>query len=230
MYPKWLAPFESCVFHSFLKWLAPLFVLTVSFTRDAQADLPPAPWHLGQTETSGVPPPQPSVPLLTSFSIDPSTPAFLPSRGASAGSPFALTCGPDELVVGFWGRAGTTVDSIGLSCARLRPNGLFGVPEKRPGIGTAMTAPFALQCPKHEAFIGLRGRAGTKVDRIGVRCARVRPWVEKGIRGAVLQSVGGAGGLPFADECPAGYLLQGIVGFSNGTITAIQGLCVPIVT
>jgi hypothetical protein len=175
-------------------------------------------------------PPPPTPPLRSSgYTIDTTTPSILPLHGGSVGSPFALTCGPDELVVGLWGHAGTTIDTIGLSCARMRPNGILQAPEKRPGVGMAMTEPFALQCPRHEAIIGLRGRAGMKFDRLGATCARVKPWVEQGRRGAVLQSVGGMSGTPFTDECPAGYLLQGILGFSNGSINALQGLCVPIV-
>lgn len=195
----------------------------------AYADLPPAPWHLGQTGMRDVmpAPPQPESPV--GLRIDPLTPSILPLHGGGVGSPFALTCGPEELMVGVWGHAGTAIDTIGLICARMRPNGMLQVPERRPEIGTAMTSPFALQCPQHEAMIGFRGRAATKLDRIGAVCARVRPWVLLGRRGAALQSVGGMGGTPFADECPVGYLLQGILGFSNGTINAVQGLCVPIV-
>jgi len=163
------------------------------------------------------------------LTIDAQTPVILPFRGANVGLPFALTCGPDELAAGLWGRAASAVDVIGLSCARMRENGMFQAPEQRPALGTGMTEPFALQCPQNQAIIGLRGRAAVNVGRIGITCASVIPWVEQGRRGAVLPSVGGTSGTPFADECPPGYLLQGMLGFSNGAPNGLQGLCVPIV-
>jgi hypothetical protein len=106
---------------------------------------------------------------------------------------------------------------------------MFQASEQRPPVGMAMTEPFSLRCPQHEAIIGLRGRAAIKLDRIGLSCARVRPWINQGKRGAVLPSIGGTSGTPFTDECPTGYLLQGVLGFSNGAVNGLQGLCVPIV-
>lgn len=207
-----------------------MLVVVLTQAGTAHADLPPAPWQLGQTGTSDTMPREPRAQWVSAFTIDPATPAFLPLRGGNVGFPFALTCAPNELVVGLWGRAGNTIDTLGLLCARMRPNGTLGFTEQRPDLGNAMTPPFTLQCPKHEVIISLRGLAATKVDRLGGRCARVRAWVMQGKRGAVLPSVGGSMGLPFTDECPTGYMLQGVVGFANGTINAIQGLCVPIVT
>ena len=210
------------------KWLAP-WVVGLLLEGVAYADLPPAPWQLGQTGKEDVQPGPPRPPQSLGYTIDPSTPVILPAHGGNAGSPFALTCGPDELVVGFWGRAGMAIDTAGLICARMRPNGLFQMPEKRPPIGSSMAEAFTLQCPPHEAVIGLRGRASMKLDRLGIACARIKPWVDQGVRGAVLTSVGGLAGTPFTDECPVGYLIQGALGFSNGTINGLQGLCVPIV-
>jgi hypothetical protein len=209
------------------KWLAPLGIL-VGLEGAARADLPPAPWHLGQTQTRDPVALEP--PEKSAFSIDSTTPLVLPFHGGNAGSPFALTCGPDELVTGVWGRAENTLDTLGLYCSRIRPNGTLQMGEQRPALGTAMTTPFTLQCPVQQAVMAVRGRAGTKLDRVGLSCARIRPWLEQGIRGVVLQSVGGAGGSAFADECPAGYFFQGIFGYSNGTINGAQGLCAPIVS
>lgn len=146
------------------------------------------------------------------------------------GSPFALTCGPDELVTGIWGRAGNSVEVVGLFCSRMRPNGALQMAEQRTALGTGMSAPFALQCPQHEAVIAMRGRSAMMLERLGLSCARVRAWVNDGKRGAVLASVGGASGTPFVDECPAGYLFQGVFGYSNGPVNAVQGLCVPIIS
>lgn len=225
---KWLAPWEGRRVHFFQKWLAPWPWVILSMARTSHADLPPAPWHWGQTEKSDTTT-QPPRPLsLVGLAIDANTPEILPFHGASSGMPFALTCGPDELVVGLWGHASNAVDTIGLYCSRMQSNGILQAAEKRPAVGTAMTDPFLSQCPQHEAIIGLRGRAAIKLDRIGVGCARVRPWLENGHRGAVLQSIGGTSGTPFADECPPGYFLQGVLGYSNGAPNGLQGLCVPI--
>ncbi len=223
----WGAPWEGNRVRFLQKWLAPWVVLATAQT--AYADLPPAPWHLGRPGIPDAPTEAPRSEFLAGLTIDPTTPAILPFHGASSGMPFALTCGPDELVVGFWGHAGITVDTIGLYCARMRQNGMLQAAEKRAGVGSAMTDPFTLQCPNHQAIISLRGRAAIKLDRIGVGCARVRPWLDGRNRGAVLQSIGGTAGTPFTDECPPGYLLQGVLGYSNGSVNGLQGLCVPIV-
>lgn len=143
--------------------------------------------------------------------------------------PYALTCGPDELVVGVRGRMGMAIESLGLSCARVRPNGSMDLPESRSILGTSMNEPYSMQCGRHEAILGLRGRASTLVYRLGLSCARLRPWFEQGKRGRVLPSIGGTTGISFTDECPPGYLLHGIFGYSNGTINSMQGVCAPIV-
>jgi len=194
----------------------------------ARADVPPAPWHTGQTQDDEAARPKPT--WRAGLTIDSMTPVVLPLHGGAVGSPFAVTCGPDELVTGVWGRAGDTVEVLGLYCSRMRPNGALQMAEQRPALGSAMSSPFTLQCPQHEAVIAIRGRSAMKVDRLGLSCARVRSWVNQGKRGAVLSSVGGAAGSPFVDECPAGYLFQGLFGYSNGTVNAVQGLCVPIVS
>jgi len=163
------------------------------------------------------------------FAIDPSAPFVLSLHGSAVGDPFALTCKDDELVVGLWGLEGTVVNALGLICAKMKGNGTLGASEERPAIGGTTGTLFYSECPKNQAVIELRGRAGTGLDRIGVRCARVRRWVEGGIPGTIAPSFGGGGGAPFTDGCPAGYFLQGALGYATTTeVSAVQGLCVPI--
>lgn len=229
-----LVPRERNSLHVLQKCLAPWGVLLGLLEGRADADVPPAFSQTGQTGQTGQTQDEQTVrprPLWRAgLTIDSVTPIVLPLHGSAIGSPFALTCGPDELVTGVWGRAGNSVDGLGLFCSRMRPNGSLQMAEQRPALGSAMSPPFTLQCPQHEAVIAMRGRAFMQLDRLGLSCARVRSWVNQGNRGAVLSSVGGAAGSPFADECPAGYLFQGLFGYSNGSINAIQGLCVPIVS
>ena len=226
---RWWAPSAPST-RRVQKWLAPWNLLMIaSFVAQvASADVPPPMSMPGQTNPASRLY-LAEVPRRPGWTIDSQTPVVLPQRGGNAGMPFALTCGPDELVVGVRGRMGMTVETLGLSCARVRPNGTLDMPEQRPILGTSSGEPYSMQCGRHEAILGLRGRAATGVDRLGLSCARVRPWFEQGRRGSVLPSVGGTLGIPFTDECPRGYLLHGILGYSNTIINAIQGLCVPIV-
>jgi hypothetical protein len=186
---------------------------------------------LGGCVISEVPAPMQAAltPEPSGFSIDPQTPVLLPLRGATAGDPYALTCGADELVVGLVGQSDSTVQALGLICARMLQNGRLVDEEERPVIGGGAGDDFVTICPRHEAVIELRGRAGTSLDRIGVRCARVRPWTQQGTPGAITPSYGGPGGSPFTESCPTGYMLHGLLGHASaGTIDSAQGLCVPV--
>ncbi|MDI3283167.1 hypothetical protein [Polyangium sp. 15x6] len=176
------------------------------------------------------PTPPPTTEAQAKYSIDATTPLLLDLRGAATGDAYALTCAQDELVVGLRGRSDTTVTALGLICARMLENGTFANRDERPMIGAATGDEFFSECPQSEAVIALRGRAATTLDRIGVRCARVRPWVQMGSPGSIEPSFGGSGGVPFTDTCPPGYFLQGVLGYAAGTINGTQSLCVPIVT
>ncbi|MRG92927.1 hypothetical protein [Polyangium spumosum] len=167
----------------------------------------------------------------TVYEIDPLTPFFLDPRGASTGDPYALTCADDELVVGLRGRSDGTIGALGLVCARMLDNGMFTSRDERPMIGAMTGETFSSDCPQNEAVMAVRGRAGTTLDRIGVRCARVRAWVQMGAPGSIEPSSGGTGGSPFTETCPPGYFLQGLLGYATSTaIHGVQGLCVPITT
>ncbi len=174
------------------------------------------------------PDPGREIELQAAFEIDPTTPILLPLRGGTTGDPYALTCAEDEVVVGLRGRSGTTVTALGLVCARMQENGALVDRDDRPTIGATTGNVFYSECPQTEAVIEVRGRAGTTLDRVGVRCARVRRWVQLGTPGSIEPSYGGTGGAPFTDGCPPGYFLQGVLGFAGATIASMQGLCVPI--
>lgn len=182
------------------------------------------------TPEHGAEPPAPIAELQTTFTIDAATPLLLDLRGGTTGDPYALTCAQDELVVGLRGRVDSTVGALGLVCARMLKNGTFANRGERPMIGATTGEVFSTECPQSEAVIAVRGRAATTLDRIGVRCARVRPWVQMGSPGSIEPSFGGTGGVPFTDTCPPGYFLQGLLGYAAGTINSSQSLCVPIVT
>ncbi|MDI1443712.1 hypothetical protein [Polyangium sp. 6x1] len=174
--------------------------------------------------------PVPGAEYQVTYAIDATTPLLLDLRGGSAGDPYALTCAQDELVVGIRGRIDTTVGALGLICARMLENGAFANRDERPMIGGTTGEAFSSECPHNEAVMAVRGRAATTLDRIGVRCARVRPWVEMGAPGSIKPSFGGMGGVPFTDTCPPGYFLQGLLGYAAGTVNSTQALCVPIVS
>jgi hypothetical protein len=175
--------------------------------------------------------PTPDAEFQAEYAIDPTTPILLDLRGAAVGDPYALTCAQDELLVGLQGRSDATVGALGLVCMRMLENAGLVDREERPMIGGTTGDEFSSECPQNQAVIAVRGRAGTTLDRIGVRCGRVRRWVLDGTPGSIEPSFGGLGGVPFTDECPPGYFLQGVLGHAAATaINSVQALCVPITT
>jgi len=184
--------------------------------------------ELSEVYTLGPDDPAPEAELQPGYAIDTTTPLLLDSRGGATGDPYALTCAQDELVVGLHGRFDATIVALGVICSRMLENGGLASRDERPAIGGSAGETFSSECSPSDAVIGVRGRAGTTLDRIGVRCARVRSWVEMGAHGSIEPSFGGTGGVPFTDECPPGYFLQGALGHAAETVNGVQGLCVPI--
>lgn len=101
--------------------------------------------------------------------------------GGSGGSSFELGCPDGEILGGIFGRAGTQVNRIGVECVRpvvhenddgtLRLELLDGA-RLGPEGGTGGTS-FTYDCGGTRAAVGMRGRAGTYVDKFGVICERL---------------------------------------------------------
>src|SRR5947208_2133746 len=70
-----------------------------------------------------------------------------------------------------------------------------------PRVGGDGGAPAALRCDR---VVGIEGRSGDWLDRIGLRCDD----------GSATYAMGGDGGAPFRAPCPEGSVAVGVVGRS----------------
>jgi hypothetical protein len=135
-------------------------------------------------------------------------------------------------------RTGALVDAVSASFyTPSLPNNRYsdGDPffARGPVGGTAGSAQPRLECPPVFAATGLYGRAGNRVDQLGLVCAQI------GVDGLpvlstqrVVGAFGGAGGTAFFDTCGAGKWLTGIAvdvalksSGTNKIISAVQGSC-----
>jgi hypothetical protein len=135
-------------------------------------------------------------------------------------------------------RTGALVDAITASFyTPSLPNNRFSTGDpffaRGPAGGTAGSAMPRLECPAGMAAYGLYGRAGNRLDQLGLICALIdaagRP-VESTAR--AIGAYGGTGGTFFFDTCGAGKWLSGMVvsialksSGTNEIVSAVQGFC-----
>ena len=105
---------------------------------------------------------------------------FVGTRTGNAGGG---TCLGNGLLIGLFGRAGGEVDQLGGVC-RTTTAGPFGRPVIGPddsvhlvdGVGGDGGARFGDNCPGGHALVGVRVRAGERVNQIGGICAEPGAW------------------------------------------------------
>src|SRR5438874_1798691 len=126
------------------------------------------------------------------------------TAGGSGGTAFTQTCPNGGVLVGLQGRFGGFIDSVKAVCSRLDSIGdVFDTTVLSAHGGSGGTTSYDLRCPRGWAVAGLRGRAGSLVDRIQLACAPVQ------LNGTVVASTakvdqfraGGSGGTSFALNC-----------------------------
>jgi hypothetical protein len=96
------------------------------------------------------------------------------TAGGTGGAVFDTRCPPGQVGVGLFGRSGAEVDALGLACADLKAwaAGPTRAVRLAPNGGTGGRDYEAL-CPSGYVMVGLEGRSGAHIDRIGGYCARV---------------------------------------------------------
>jgi hypothetical protein len=162
-----------------------------------------------------------------------------------SGTPFTQSCATNEVLIGYEGTVDapdssmTQLRTFRATCAALSVSGdaTFAVhttaKETLPEVGT-MRGPVAKAavCPADQIVVGFRGRSGSDIDQIVLRCA---PLVISGSSPSFTLSVGpvselsplgGAGGNPFDSiDCPAGQVAAGDEGRAAFTLNAFGLLC-----
>jgi hypothetical protein len=156
-------------------------------------------------------------------------------RGGDGGDEYTIACPNGSVAVGISGRAGglvrNRVQQLQLVCRALEPDGsLADSVSESDSTGGDGGDPFDETCSAGEAIAGLRGRAGSEIDAIGIECAPVREWVDEG---AGLREIGeahgGGGGDPFRDVCSRGYFVDQLDGRSGTRVDALEASCSEVV-
>lgn len=97
--------------------------------------------------------------------------------GGGGGGDFSLACPTDHVATGIVGRAGGLIDALGVICSKINMNYTFG--SWSPGSAGPTLGPagggggsqFSSDCGYNPPAVGLSGRAGTLVDRVGLKCS-----------------------------------------------------------
>ena len=96
-------------------------------------------------------------------------------------------------------------------------------------------SPFTEECPTNQVMIGLRGRAGSYVDRVQAQCGRIslassgpgsiQVEVEEG---TTLEEHGGVGGNEFHLACDPGQVVVGFGGGAGSYVDRLSLQCAPM--
>jgi hypothetical protein len=167
--------------------------------------------------------------LVTALAIVPSVTGATPPRGGSGGQAFDLDCGADSVLAGVVARTGSLVDAVEALCVKVKADGSWsGGPSSKGRAGGSGGGPASLSCDAGWAVIGIHGRSGALVDRLGVRCGKL------GVQGGTVKIVegnirrgpsGGSGGAPFDDSCPGGQVGRGLKGRAGKLVDQIELVC-----
>ena len=148
--------------------------------------------------------------------------------GGGGGTAYVLRCPSDHVLVGITGRAGAWVDQIAPVCAQISRDGRWvGYSVAGPSAGAGGDANFSLQCPRDQALSGLRGRASSLVDQIGIRCGPLQFGPRLASSGAFLAATaGGGGGSPFGPlDCLDGKPGRGLAGRAGIYVDSLKLIC-----
>ena len=143
-------------------------------------------------------------------------------EGGTGGSPFEILCPPGRVLVGIEGRSGSRVDQVRGVCRFVNDDYTWtsAAPVRTAARGGGGGNPNDSLCATNTVVVGIFGRAGNRVDRLGVFCGR------PGERSSRADSMGGRGGNPFsATLCATTMTGVGLRGRSGSEIDAIALVC-----
>lgn len=88
----------------------------------------------------------------------------------------------------------------------------------------AADASFTIECAPGSMAVGIHGRSGARIDRLGLVCQRLAP--DGTLEGEDFRdAAGGEGGESFLSMCPAGRAIGGLVGQAEHQLDRIQIAC-----
>lgn len=160
-----------------------------------------------------------SAPAITSWSLD--------YHGGSGGGSYGLSCNTGSVAVGLNVRAGSYVDRIEPVCAPVSADLSLGTTYTIGSAGGSGGGQTSLTCPTNEALVGIYGRSGNLLDRIGIRCQSLSSF-KLDRTSAKGSFAGGSGGVDFDNVCPKGFAIKSFWGSAGSYVDALQAECVAI--
>jgi hypothetical protein len=150
-----------------------------------------------------------------------------PRVGSYDGDDRVQLCNANEVMVGLRIRwlGGAFVYGLATRCATLRADGTLGAVRELGYNGPGWPAGNNVDdCPAGAVVVGLVGRAGGAVDRVGLQCASVSTGLATRTVTATTPQRGGGGGSPFTNPCPAGAVGRGVLFDEDAYASAIARL------
>jgi hypothetical protein len=164
--------------------------------------------------------------------------------GGSGGSAFTDDCPAGRAIAGMNFRSGSMVDRVQARCAPITLNiNTTASPDYTYALqtgtlindsvhgGTGGTARSAA-CSGDDVVIGITGRNGSEIDRLGFRCGRVtiqrdgsNVWRVVIVNTTSSPQYGGSGGSLFTRTCAAGQIATGLFGRAASRVDQIGLRC-----
>lgn len=143
-----------------------------------------------------------------------------PWRGGGVdGTEYVVSCDPGMIAVGFYGRADSFVDQLGLVCAEVLPGGVLGAQDLYGVAGGEGGKYFIDKCPDGYGVAGFSGRADLVVNQLRLVCDRVAP-----VPLLYGPMFGGVGGTEWTDVSPGAFFLTEIRGRSGAQVEGLQSV------
>ncbi|MBM5812466.1 MAG: hypothetical protein FJ191_10960 [Gammaproteobacteria bacterium] len=120
---------------------------------------------------------------------------YTSTAGGGGGTSFTASCGSDQALVGIKGYAGSFIDGLQGVCVQVSHDGSWvGSTVTTSFAGKSSGTSFSLICPTGHAVSGIKGRAGSYIDQLRVRCGRLGPNGMLASYGDYLSGTAGGGG------------------------------------
>ena len=124
---------------------------------------------------------QPVVASATATEVSVLPGATLPERGNPSNQTWSQMCPRDQMVIGFWGRSGRSLDQVGFDCAGVRATRSASndyilavnttISELSPPNGGDGGVPFRASCENGQIALTANINASDWVNAFGLTCA-----------------------------------------------------------
>jgi hypothetical protein len=163
---------------------------------------------------------EPTASSQSAYSTTPYTYALSWRGGQGGNGPVPLSCGSGNVVVGFYGRAASYIDQLGLVCAAMNQNGTLGPAWTTGALGGWGGDPFFWQCPAGWVVRATTGWSGQYLDNFEIVCGPAPTGSPNWTFAA-----GGNGVNWYWDGCPDGYDVTGFNVRYGSWIDGEQTIC-----